>query len=75
MKDWKRYLKVGGLLAVSEITWISDWHPAEIQEYWQAEYPEIYLVSAKIGLLEQNGYSPLGYFFPAAVKKFIENVN
>ena len=63
IRDWNRYLKVGGLLAVSEITWISATRPAELQDYWQAEYPEIDLASVKIGLLEQHGYSPVGYFF------------
>ncbi|MEE4195036.1 MAG: SAM-dependent methyltransferase, partial [Anaerolineae bacterium] len=36
--------------------------PAEIQNYWDQEYPEIDLASAKMGVLEQNGYAPMGYF-------------
>jgi len=62
LKDWRRYLKPGGLLAVSEITWITDSRPAAIQTHWENEYPEINLASAKITALEKQGYSPIGYF-------------
>jgi SAM-dependent methyltransferase len=60
--DWKRFLKVGGLLVVSEITWITSSRPEELQKYWEDEYPEIDIASSKIGVLEKNGYSPIGYF-------------
>jgi ubiquinone/menaquinone biosynthesis C-methylase UbiE len=62
VKDWRRYLKVGGLLVVSEITWLTASRPLELQKYWQSEYPEIDVASSKIGVLEKNGYSPVGYF-------------
>jgi ubiquinone/menaquinone biosynthesis C-methylase UbiE len=62
VREWHRFLKVGGLLVVSEITWITDTRPAEIQKYWADEYPEIDLASAKLAILEKNGYSPIGYF-------------
>lgn len=60
--DWKRYLKVGGVLVVSEITWLTSSRPPDLQQYWEREYPEIDVASSKIGVLEKNGYSPLGYF-------------
>jgi ubiquinone/menaquinone biosynthesis C-methylase UbiE len=60
--DWNRYLKVGGILVVSEITWITDSRPSEIQKYWDGEYPEIDVASSKIRVLEKSGYSPVGYF-------------
>ncbi len=62
IKDWIRYLKVGGLLVVSEITWITSFRPSELHNHWAGEYPEIDVASSKIGLLEKNGYSPVGYF-------------
>lgn len=62
VKDWNRYLKVGGLLVVSEITWITNSRPSEIEKYWGEEYPEIDVASSKISVLEKNGYSPIGYF-------------
>lgn len=62
IRSWKRYLKPGGCLAVSEITWLTDERPAELQQHWDREYPEIDKASPKISLLEKNGYSPVGYF-------------
>jgi len=62
VRYWKRYLKVGGLMVISEITWITDARPLEVQKYWEGEYPEIDVASSKIGVLEKNGYSPIGYF-------------
>lgn len=59
---WRRHLKVGGRLVVSEITWLTDSRPQELQSYWQREYSEIDVASAKFQLLEKHGYSPLGYF-------------
>lgn len=62
VRSWNRYLKTGGLLVVSEITWITASRPSELQEHWESEYPEIDVASSKIGVLEKNGYSPMGYF-------------
>jgi ubiquinone/menaquinone biosynthesis C-methylase UbiE len=60
--DWRRFLKAGGLLVASEITWTTDSRPSELQEHWDKEYPEITVASAKIRVLEKHGYSPIGYF-------------
>lgn len=63
LKKWKNYLKVGGYLAVSEITWITQTRPKEIEEFWKAEYPKIDTTSNKIKQLENNGYTLVGYFY------------
>jgi len=60
--EWNRYLKMGGLLVASEITWITASRPSELRKHWEGEYPEIDVASSKIGILEKNGYSPIGYF-------------
>lgn len=60
---WRRFLKPGGMLIVSEITWLRADRPAELQSYWNKEYPEINVASAKIGILERHGYIPEGYFY------------
>ena len=59
---WSRFLKPGGKLIVSEITWLSATRPTELQTHWEAEYPEIDVASAKIGIRERHGYSPEAYF-------------
>ncbi len=59
---WSRLLKPGGVLAVSEITWLTEERPAELEAHWRAQYAEIDAASAKIAVLERAGFSPVGYF-------------
>lgn len=59
---WRHFLKPDGVLVVSEITWITNERPSEIEDYWQEEYPEIDTASSKLKKLEENGYSPISYF-------------
>ena len=59
---WRQFLKPGGYLAVSEITWITGSRPKEIEDFWSLHYPEIGTAGEKIQLLEANGYSLCGYF-------------
>ncbi|HMQ49329.1 MAG TPA: class I SAM-dependent methyltransferase [Saprospiraceae bacterium] len=63
LKKWKDFLKVGGYLAVSEITWITPSRPKEIEAFWKAAYPEVDTASSKINQLENNGYTLVGYFY------------
>lgn len=69
---FKRFLKPGGILAVSEITWLTTERPEEIQRHWHAEYPEIGTASDKITTLENHGYSLKGYF-PLPVASWQDN--
>jgi SAM-dependent methyltransferase len=62
IQAWRRFLKPGGILAVSELTWLSNERPDELDEHWAKEYPEVATASAKLGVLEAHGYSPIGYF-------------
>ena len=62
IKEWKNYLKTGGYLAVSEISWTTNSRPKEVEEHWNNEYPQIDTVSNKIRILEENGYSPVAHF-------------
>ena len=62
VRAWREFLKPGGVLAVSEITWLTDQRPAELEMHWAEEYPEIATASAKIAILESAGYTPIGYF-------------
>ena len=59
---WKRFLKPGGIMALSEITWLNAQRPQALTDFWQAEYAEIGLASEKISVLENNGLQLLGYF-------------
>lgn len=62
VKNWRRFLNPGGVLAVSELTWTTGHRPPELQAHWEREYPEVGTAAVKLGVLERQGYSPLGYF-------------
>jgi len=62
IEAWRRFLRPGGVLAVSEITWLQPDPPKEIRQHWESEYPEIATAPEKISILERAGYDLLGYF-------------
>lgn len=59
---WRQFLKPGGILAVSELSWFTQERPEDLEAHWNNEYPGVAVASAKLAILEANGYSPLGYF-------------
>lgn len=62
IRAWRPFLKPGGVLAVSELTWLTEKRPAELEDHWAREYPEVDTASVKMALLERHGYTPTGYF-------------
>jgi predicted SAM-dependent methyltransferase len=62
IKEWKKFLKPGGYIAISEITWLTKDRPKAIEDYWNDEYSEMATASKKIKILEENGFIPVGYF-------------
>lgn len=59
---WRPFLRPGGVLALSEITWLRPDPPKEILEHWESEYAEIATAPEKIAALQTAGYDLLGYF-------------
>jgi SAM-dependent methyltransferase len=62
IEAWRRFLKPDGILAVSELTWLTEVRPAELERHWNREYPEVDTASTKMAILEDSGFSPIGYF-------------
>ncbi len=62
VRQWRRFLKRGGILAISELTWLTASRPAELEAHWYAQYAEVATASSKLAVLERNGYAPIGYF-------------
>jgi SAM-dependent methyltransferase len=62
LKEWRKFLKTGGYVAVSEASWFTDERPTEIDEFWQDAYPGIDTISTKISLMEKTGYVPVATF-------------
>ncbi len=62
LNEWRKFLKVGGYIAITENTWFSNQRPAEIEDFWQKAYPEIDTISNKVAQIEQAGYLPVATF-------------
>ena len=62
LRAWRPLLKTGGVLAVSDLTWLTAERPAPLTDHWQREYPQVDTASARMALLEGHGFSTLGYF-------------
>lgn len=62
VETWRKFLRRGGILAVSELTWLTRARPAELQAHWERTYSEVDTASAKLAVLEKHGFLPLGYF-------------
>lgn len=60
--EWRKYLKKGGYLAITENTWFTTERPAEIQKFWQKAYSEIDTISNKVAQMQKAGYMPVAMF-------------
>ncbi len=62
--EWRRFLKPGGYVAVTENTWFTapGERPKEIEEFWNAAYPEIDTIPNKIAAMQRAGYEFVAAF-------------
>ncbi|HNZ43274.1 MAG TPA: class I SAM-dependent methyltransferase [Bacteroidales bacterium] len=68
LNEWKKFLKHGGYIAVTENTWFTEERPAEIQDFWQQAYPEIDTIPNKIAQMQKAGYLPVAtYVLPETI--------
>jgi ubiquinone/menaquinone biosynthesis C-methylase UbiE len=59
---WRPLLARPGRLAATEVAWTSTERPAEIERFWETEYPAIQDVEANLEAVRRAGYRPLGHF-------------
>lgn len=62
LNEWRKYLKKGGYIAVSESSWFTDERPAEINDFWMSAYPEIDTVANQVAKVYKAGYLPVATF-------------
>jgi SAM-dependent methyltransferase len=62
LNEWRKFLKIGGYIAVSEVSWFTEERPAEIDEFWMDAYPEIDTIANKVAQMQKAGYIPVATF-------------
>jgi len=62
LKEWYKFLKPGGYIAVTDCSWFTDERPLEIEQYWRDNYPQIDTVENKIEILKNAGYKFISAF-------------
>ncbi|MDX9906364.1 MAG: methyltransferase domain-containing protein [Bacteroidales bacterium] len=62
INEWRKFLKPGGFLAVSEASWFTPERPAEIEDFWKDAYPEIDTIPNKVLQMQKAGYVPVATF-------------
>jgi SAM-dependent methyltransferase len=62
LKEWHKFLKRGGFIAVSEASWFTEERPVEIDKFWKDAYPEIDIISNKVAQMQKAGYIPIAAF-------------
>ena len=62
LRLWRPLLRDGGLLVVSECTWIQNNPPREVREFWQSGYPEMMTIEDNIKTATEAGYEVFDTF-------------
>lgn len=62
LSEWRKFLKTGGYIAVTEATWFTRERPLEIHEFWQDAYPGIDTIPNKVAQMQEAGYIPVATF-------------
>ena len=62
LKEWRKFLKKGGYIAVTENTWFTEKRPDAIHDFWQMAYPEIDTIPNKMAQMQKAGYRLVAAF-------------
>lgn len=62
LNEWRKFLKTGGYVAVSEASWFTEERPDEITDFWMDAYPEIDTIPNKVAQMQKAGYIPVATF-------------
>lgn len=62
LKEWRKFLKPGAFMAVTEVSWLKKEVSNEPQAFWGKHYPEIGRISKNIKIIEHSGYVPVAHF-------------
>ena len=60
--EWRRFLKKGGYVVVSEASWFTEKRPEEIDTFWKDAYPGMDTIPNKVDQMQKAGYIPVATF-------------
>ncbi|WP_373371458.1 SAM-dependent methyltransferase [Stigmatella ashevillensis] len=59
---WRRLLAPGGLMAVTEATWLTDSPPSDAVAFWREAYPTMGTLASNTAVAREAGYQVLDTF-------------
>lgn len=62
LKQWKKFLRPGGAIAVSQISWLREDIPNELFNWWMENCPDIRQVRDNLEIIEKCGYNVIDHF-------------
>jgi SAM-dependent methyltransferase len=62
LRDWRRFLKPEGAVAVTELSWLVDSPPEEVRSFFQVAYPAMRSVAESTDIITKAGYSVIAVF-------------
>jgi SAM-dependent methyltransferase len=62
LSAWKKFLRPGGYVVISELVWLKKEAPNEVRDFFQNEYPEMKYYSHFFSVIKNAGYKKIAYF-------------
>lgn len=62
LNEWRKFIKPGGHIAVTEVSWFTEKRPDEINTFWNDAYPQIDTIPNKVAQMQKAGYVPVATF-------------
>ena len=62
LKSCRSFLRTNGCIAVTEITWLKENPPAEVDGFFNQEYPDMHNIQANLEIIDTAGYDLIDYF-------------
>lgn len=62
LREWKRLLKPGGFMVVSELVQLKSGPPKEYADFWRNEYPALTTLNENVEIIKNAGYELVDHF-------------
>jgi ubiquinone/menaquinone biosynthesis C-methylase UbiE len=62
LRLWKPLLKSNGYIAVTEISWLKETPPKELQDFWLEAYPKMKYIENNLEIIKKCGYKSINNF-------------